>query len=154
MQPARQSREYSPNSSQRNNGGDYYNDRNPQSFNPDQQQRSISPSGTQYPQEYWYLNSNNEWVRLPAEYANMRTSNPAYERQAPQYPAGQQQLDFDYPQQQQGYVYEEVMEPRSRSMVSSDQIQQGLGFLMNAGSKKGKKGKDDKMSEVLSMFSK
>lgn len=141
MQPERQSREYPQ-----------------QPFNPNQQQRSIDPSSNPYPQEYWYLNNNNEWARLPSEYANMRTSNPEHERQAPQYPqypVRQQQLDFDYPQQQQGYVVEEVREPRSRSMVSSEQIQQGLGFLMNAGSKGGKRGKDgDKMSDVLSMFSK
>lgn len=121
----------------------------PPPFNPNQQ-RGIDQSS---PQEYWYLNSNNEWTPLPREYANMRSSAPTYDPRTPQYPAHQQQLEFEYPQQQ-GYV-EEVMEPRSRSAVSSDQIQQGLGFLMNAaGSRGGRKGKDDKMSEVLGMFSK
>ena len=157
MQPQRQSRDYSPNATQGMNSADYNDNRNqsPQPLNPSQQQRSIDPS-TSYPQEYWYLNNNNEWARVPSEYANMRTTNPEYERQAPQYPlARQQQLEFDYPrQQQQGYVYEEVMEPRSRSLVGPDQLQQGLSFLMNASSKGGKKGKDgDKMSEMMSMFS-
>jgi hypothetical protein len=163
MQPQRQSRDYSPNVAQGVNGGNYSDSRNqsPPPFNSSQQQRSIDPS-TSYPQEYWYLNNNNEWARLPSEYANMRTTNPEYERQAPQYPpARQQQLEFDYPQhnypqqqQQHGYVYEEVIEPRSRSLVGPDQLQQGLSFLMNASSKGGKKGKDgDKMSEVMSMFS-
>ena len=157
MQPQRQSREYSPNSSQRANGGDYHDNRNPspQPFDPTQQQRSIDPSAS-YPQEYWYLDNNNEWARLPSEYANMRTTNPNYEHQAPQYPARQQQLEFEYPQQQQqGYVIEEVSQPRSRSMLAPEQIQQGLGFLMNTSSKGGKNGKDgDKLSEVMSMFSK
>jgi hypothetical protein len=147
QQPQRQSRDYSPNSSARATGagGDYYA---PQPFN--EQARSIDPSSA--PQEYWYLNNNNEWARVPAEYANMRSTNPNYE---PQYcaPPRQQQLEFEYPQR--GYVVEEVMEPRSRSMVGPEQIQQGLGFLMEAtGKKGGKKGKEDKLSEMMGMFSK
>jgi hypothetical protein len=159
MQPQRQSREYSPNSSQRANGGDYYDNRSSaaQPFDPTQQQRSIDPSAS-YPQEYWYLDNNNEWVRLPSEYANMRTSNPNYEHSAPQHPVRQQQLEFDYPQQQQqqGYVIEEANQPRSRSILGPEQIQQGLGFLMNPNSKEGKKSKDrdsGKLLNVMSMFS-
>lgn len=162
-QGQRQSRDYSPNSSARGNADAYYDNRAaaPQSFID--QPRSTDPS-TSAPQEYWYLNNDNEWARVPAEFANMRTTHPDFEqRPMAQYPAPrqQQQLEFQYPQQeyypqqqQQGYVMEEVNEPRSRSMVGPEQIQQGLGFLMNASSKGGKKGKDDKLSEVMSMFSK
>lgn len=158
MQPQRQSREYPPNSSQRaNGGGDYSNNRNPsaQPFDPTQQQRSIDPSASS-PPEYWYLDNNNDWARVPSEYANMPTTNPDYQHQAPQHPTRQQQLDFEYPQQQQqGYVIEEVSQPRSRSILAPEQIQQGLGFLMNTSSKREKKGKDgDKLSEVMNMFSK
>jgi len=186
MQPQRQSLECSPNSSQHNNGDDYYDNHKPssQSFDPNQQRRSVDISATPYPPEFWYLNNNNnELARLPNEYANMRGGNPGYERQAapvpqyatsqyaapqytaPQYAAPQHQGYFDYPQQQQRYVVEGVMEPKSRSPVSSDQIQQGLGFLMNAGSKgrkrgkkdkkekKGKKEKAGKLLNVLSLFS-
>lgn len=150
-QPQRQSREYSPDASHSNNSGGYSDARNssPPPFGP-QQQRGIDQSS---PQEYWYLNNNNEWMPLPREYANMRTSAPQFDQRSPQFPIRQQQLDFEYPQQQG--CAEEFMEPRRRSMVSPDQMQQGLGLLMNAaGSKGGKKGKDDKMSEVLSMFTK
>jgi hypothetical protein len=159
MQPQYQSREYSPNSPQRNNGGDYYDNRNhsPQPFDPSQQQSSFGTSATAYPQEYWYLNNNNEWARLPSEYANIRSGGLGFERQTaplPQYPARQQQDCFDYPQRQQGYVVEEVMDPRSQPPVSSHQVQQGLGLLMNAGAKAPKKEKDhSKLFNVLSMFS-
>lgn len=146
MLPQRQSRDYSPNSSARGAGGDYYA---PQRYN--EQPRSIDQSSA--PQEYWYLSNNNEWARVPAEYANMRSGNPNYEPAQYCAPPRQQQLEFEYPQHR-GYVVEEVMEPRSRSMVGPEQIQQGLGFLMDAAGKKGgKKGKDDKMSEMMSMFS-
>jgi hypothetical protein len=125
----------------------YYGDNNAQ------QRRSLDP---QPQQEYWYLNNRNEWCRLPAEYANMQVRSGG----SPQMPARQQpqQLEFDYPQQQgyypqqQGYVEEVPEQSSSRGLLSPEMMQQAMAIMAQTKSKKG--GEDDnKMSDVMAMFS-
>lgn len=147
QQPQRQSRDYSTSPTRGRTGSPVYYEDNIQ------QRRSIDPNSQQ---EYWYLNNQNEWCRLPAEYANMQVRGGS----PPQMPVRQQQLEFDYPQQQgyypqqQGYVEEIPQQPMSsRGLLSPEMMQSAMAIMGQV--KSGKKGgKDDnKMGDVMAMFS-